>query len=85
MIAFFNVYVQMILNNAYAHSTEGGQIRSLKFVHIYLQCKNNIFEIHKTAISRNYGKWTATCGMSDKRRIRFKLNGNSKNVIMQNC
>ena len=56
MIAFFNVYVQMILNNAYAHSTEGGQIRSLKFVHIYLQCKNNIFEIHKTAISRNYGK-----------------------------
>ena len=28
-------------------------------------CKNNIFWIFETATSRNYGKWMATCGMSD--------------------
>jgi len=32
-----------------------------------LQYKNNIFWIFKTAISRNYGKWMATCGMSDNK------------------
>ncbi|MEA1893628.1 MAG: DUF86 domain-containing protein, partial [Euryarchaeota archaeon] len=30
-----------------------------------LQHKNNIFWIFKTTISRNCGKWMATCGMSD--------------------
>jgi len=30
-----------------------------------LQYENNIFWIFKTAISRNYEKWMATCGMSD--------------------
>ena len=29
-----------------------------------LRYKNNIFWILKTAISRNYEKWMATCGMS---------------------
>jgi HKD family nuclease len=31
---------------------------------VLLQYKNNIFWIFKTAISRNCGKWMATCGMS---------------------
>ena len=30
-----------------------------------LHYKNNILWIFKTIISRNYGKWMATCGMSD--------------------
>jgi hypothetical protein len=31
---------------------------------VLLQYKNNILWIFKTAISRNCGKWMATCGMS---------------------
>ncbi|MEA1894914.1 MAG: hypothetical protein U9N36_06910, partial [Euryarchaeota archaeon] len=34
-----------------------------------LQHKNNIFWIFKTTISRNCGKWMATCGMSGETLI----------------
>ena len=40
---FFDVCVQMIQNDVWMYSAEGGQIMRLKYVPIYSQHKNNIF------------------------------------------
>ena len=54
---------------------------SPKPVHIYPPPKNNIFEIHKTAISKNNVELAYTCGMSAKFIFRHKIQEKTTTLI----
>jgi len=62
MIVVFKIFGQMVQKDACLFSAELGKSYIQNMSSMHLQYKYNILEICKTTISKNYLKFSDTCG-----------------------